>query len=76
MEGSFWGKKKKIFWFIFRTRKEISQVSAGDGDSDGRYGHTAFVYNNVVYTIGGGNKQGGYVGDVLRYDLGKNLEND
>ena len=55
-----------------RTMKELSTVAqAGTNDGDGRYGHTAFVFNNIIYTLGGADKAGGYVSNMLRYDIGK-----
>jgi hypothetical protein len=38
------------------------------GEKCGRYAHSTFVIQNIIYTVGGGDKGVGYVEDMIVYD--------
>eukprot|EP01124_Arcella_intermedia_P027992 TRINITY_DN5595_c0_g1_i6.p1 TRINITY_DN5595_c0_g1~~TRINITY_DN5595_c0_g1_i6.p1 ORF type:complete len:864 (+),score=241.90 TRINITY_DN5595_c0_g1_i6:45-2636(+) len=60
-------KNKDKLWLC--TDRKLSNVTLSGSSSDGRYGHSSFIFNNVLYTVGGGDNVGNYPTDMLRYDL-------
>eukprot|EP01125_Pyxidicula_operculata_P009526 TRINITY_DN3139_c0_g1_i1.p1 TRINITY_DN3139_c0_g1~~TRINITY_DN3139_c0_g1_i1.p1 ORF type:complete len:819 (-),score=143.43 TRINITY_DN3139_c0_g1_i1:8-2464(-) len=66
---------KSIKQFV-RTEKILcSSADQGTSNGDGRYGHTTFLYKNIMYTVGGGDREGGYVTNMLKYQVDSNNEN-
>eukprot|EP01124_Arcella_intermedia_P027988 TRINITY_DN5595_c0_g1_i2.p1 TRINITY_DN5595_c0_g1~~TRINITY_DN5595_c0_g1_i2.p1 ORF type:complete len:877 (+),score=227.58 TRINITY_DN5595_c0_g1_i2:15-2645(+) len=60
-------KNKDKLWLC--TDRKLSNVTLSGSSSDGRYGHSSFIFNNVLYTVGGGDNVGNYPTDMLRYHL-------
>lgn len=66
-------KSKKELRCWQRTEKILDTKMT---ENYGRYGHTSFTTDNMVYTIGGGDATGEYVTNMLCFSIGNRINPD